>query len=146
MSRAQPSHQSSWRRGRVIAAAVLAAAGWAIVVPYLGPAWELTAMVPARVEVVDHVVPGALAALAAAVCLARSGRGRTAGPDPATVAAGALALLAGFWTTATHVPVLPVAADGELSWPAALLHGSAGPPLLAASFALLLRETRQPAE
>ena len=146
MSRAQPSHQSSWRRGRVIAAAVLAAAGWAIVVPYLGPAWELTAMVPARVEVVDHVVPGALAALAAALCLARGGRDPEAGPDAVAVAAGALAVLTGFWTTATHVPVLPVAADGELSWAAALLHVSAGPPLLAASLALLVRETRQAAE
>ena len=115
--------------------------------PYLGPAWELTASVPARVEIVDHVIPGALAALAAALCLARRGRGGpTAAPDAAVVAASALALLAGFWTTATHVPVLPVAADGQLSWPAALLHASAGPPMLVASLFLLLRETRQAAE
>jgi hypothetical protein len=63
----------------------------------------------------------------------------------AVVAASALAVLAGFWITATHVPVLPVAVEGELSWPAALLHASAGPPLLAASLVLLLRETRQAA-
>lgn len=124
---------------------VLAAAGWAIVAPYLGPAWELTARVPARVEVVDHVLPGALAAIAAAVCLARRGRDAVASPDAAVVAATALAVLAGFWTTVTHLPVLPVAADGEISWPAALLHTSAGPPLLAASLALFIRKTRQAA-
>ena len=146
MSRANPSHQPSGHNGRAAAGALLAAAGWAIVVPYLGPAWELTASVPARVEVVDHVVPGALAALAAALCLARRGRDPRAAPDAAAVAASSLALLAGFWTTATHVPVLPVAADGELSWPAALLHASAGPPVLVASLFLLLRETRQVAE
>jgi hypothetical protein len=122
---------------------VALAAGWAILAPYLGPAWELTARVPARVEVVDHVVPGALAAIAAVVGLARRGRSAKASPDAAVVAASALAVLAGFWTTATHVPVLPLAADGELSWPAALLHASAGPPLLAASLVLLLRETRR---
>ena len=64
-------------------------------------------------------------------------------PDAALVAASALAVLAGFWATATHVPVVPVAAEGELSWPAALLHVSAGPPLLAASLVLLVREMRQ---
>ncbi len=144
MSRATPSHRSS-PRGRAAAAVVLAAAGWAILVPYLGPAWELTARVPALVEVVDHVLPGALAAIAAAVGLARRVRFSKASPDAAVVAASALAVLAGFWTTATHVPVLPVAADGDISWPAALLHASAGPPLLVASLVLLLRETRQAA-
>ena len=124
---------------------MLAAAGWAILVPYLGPAWELTAIVPARVELVDHAVPGALAAIAAASCLARRGRDAITPPDAAVAAASALAVLAGFWTTATHVPVLPLAADGALSWPAALLHASAGPPLLVASLVLLLRETRQAA-
>ena len=124
-------------------AVVLAAAGWAIVVPYLGPAWELTARVPARVEVVDHVLPGSLAAIAAVVGLGRRGRLAKASPDAAVIAASALAVLAGFWATATHVPVLPVAAGGYISWPAALLHVSAGPPLLAASLVLLLRETRQ---
>ncbi len=143
MSRATPSHRSS-PRGRAAAAVVLAAAGWAILVPYLGPAWELTARVPARVEVVDHVLPGALAAIAAAVGLARRVRFSKASPDAAIVAAS-VAVLAGFWTTATHVPVLPVAANGDLSWPAALLHVSAGPPLLVASLVLLLRETRQAA-
>jgi hypothetical protein len=111
---------------------VLAAAGWAVLVPYLGPAWELTVRVPARVELVDHVLPGAMAQVAAALCLVRRRRGAMTPPDTAVVAASALAVLAGFWTTATHVSVLFVAADGALSWPAALLHASAGPPLLAA--------------
>ena len=143
MSRADPIPPSSQSSGRAAAWAVLAAAGWAMLVPDLGPAWELTSRVPARVEFVDHVVPGALAALAAALCLFRGGGDATAPPDAAVVVASALAVLAGFWTTATHVPVLPIAAGGDLSWPAALLHASAGPPLLAASLVLLLRETRQ---
>ncbi|MBA3620137.1 MAG: hypothetical protein H0W56_11215, partial [Acidothermales bacterium] len=63
-------------------------------------------------------------------------------PEPSVVLASALAVLAGFWTTATHVSVLFVAADGGLSWAAAVLHASAGPPVLAASLALLLREQR----
>ena len=143
MSHASTSLPSSHRSGRAGLAVVLAAAGWAILVPYLGPAWELTARVPTRVEVVDHVVPGALAAIAAAVGLARRGRAGRASPDMVVLAASTLAVLAGFWATVTHVPVLPVAAAGEISWPAALLHVSAGPPLLAASLVLLLRETRQ---
>jgi hypothetical protein len=122
--------------------ALLAAAAWAMLVPYLGSAWELTVGVPTRVEVVDHVLPGALAALAGAFCLARRGRDPAIAPEPPVVLASALAVLAGFWTTATHVSVLFVAADGGLSWAAAVLHASAGPPVLAASLALLLREQR----
>ncbi|MBA3421770.1 MAG: hypothetical protein H0U12_07745, partial [Thermoleophilaceae bacterium] len=106
MSQTNPTHRSSRRSDRAAAAVVLAAAGWAILVPYLGPAWELTVRVPARVELVDHALPGALAAIAAALCLVRRRRGAMTPSDTAVVAASALAVLAGFWTTATHVSVL----------------------------------------
>ena len=54
----------------------------------------------------------------------------------------ALACLAGVWITATHITLVPEALDGVSPWGAALLHLSAGPPVVVVSLWLLLTEGR----
>ena len=138
MSTADQPRGVAGRRPGGLRPALLAAAGaWAMVPPYLGPAIGLDLDVAARVEVVDHVVPGAVALAASAAILALGRRGR--GPEslPGLVAAGA-AFLAGFWITSTHVPLPIEAAEGTTGWGPALLHFSAGPPVVALSLWLLL--------
>ena len=118
--------------------ALAALGAWAAVIPYLGRAVGLTVDVAARVEFVDHVVPGVIVVLIGTwlVLLARRPAGR--GDLTSLVAAG-LAFLAGFWTLATHVPLLVEAARGLAPWGAALLHASAGPPIVVLTLWLVLR-------
>jgi hypothetical protein len=124
-------------RARRWAVVLALASAWAAVVPYLGRAlgWRLD--VAASVEVVDHVVPG-IVVLGAACLLAGVGMRAPAavGDLRWSVAAGA-SFLAGFWIAATHAPLLVEAIDGVSPWDAALLHLSAGLPVLAAGAALL---------
>ncbi len=110
------------------AAGILAAlAAWAVTAPYVARAAGLRLDVPARLEIADHVIPGLLAlACSIAVLGARPGTLRW------LLAAG-VALLAGLWITATHVPLLPEALDGVTPWGAALVHVSAGPPVALAA-------------
>ncbi len=90
--------------------------------PFWGPALD----VARRVEIIDHVVPGAVALVAAVAALAL--HLRAAGP---AVAAGAVTL-AGFWMTSTHVPLVGSALDGEVTWAATAHHGIPGLVLLVA--------------
>ena len=92
------------------APALAALAVWAMAVPWLARAVGLEVDVPARLEVIDHVVPGAVAALA------------------------------GTWITATHVTLVPEALDGVTGWGPALAHLSAGPPIVVLAVAILLTE------
>ena len=121
--------------GAAFRPALLAGLGaWAAVVPYLATAVGLEVDVPAKVEVVDHVVPGAIviAASAALVALRLDPEGL-----PALSLAG-VAALAGFWTTSTHMPLLAEAADGVTPWGAALLHFSSGPPVVLVALWMIL--------
>ena len=111
-----------------------ALAGWAIAVPWLARAMGLGLEVPGRLEVVDHVVPGVVV-LACVVVLARI---RTGGLR--RLGASSAAVLAGLWITATHAVLVPEALDGVSPWGPALLHLSAGPPVVAAALWILLRE------
>ncbi len=110
---------------RTWALTLLAAGAWAIVVPYLADALGLELDVAAATEVIDHVVPGALAVAFSAVLLRDADR---VGELAWLVAAGA-AFLTGFWITATHAPLLLEASDGLSPWDASLVHLSAGPPV-----------------
>ena len=113
-----------------------------MVVPYLATAVGLEVDVPARVEVVDHVVPGALVVAVSGVLVGLRDR-----LDPEGLPALSLigvACLAGFWTTSTHVPLLAEAADGVTSWGAALLHFSSGPPVVAVALWMILAPIRAP--
>ena len=123
-------HRAANRRGRV-ALAVLAA--WAMVVPWFARAVGAELDVPARLEVIDHVVPGAIV-LACCAYLTAAPAG-----ELGRLAALGVAALAGFWITATHAVLLPEAIDGISPWPAALLHLSAGAPVTVLALWLLLR-------
>ena len=120
--------------------AVLGALGaWSILPPYVGPAVGLELDVPSRVELVDHVVPGAaVVALSGAALLAVRG-GTDAGDGLAVLAAACLCFLAGVWETASHIPLLADAGDPGAPWGAVLLHLTPGPALSALSLWLVLR-------
>lgn len=124
--------------GRTSVVLLAALACWTIAVPYLGNAIGLDLQVAALTEIVDHVVPGAVALAAAGVLLVLRDADRPAAEVLVLVAAG-LAFLAGFWVTSTHVPLLLEAARHESPWGAAIWHSSAGLPLAAAALRLLLR-------
>jgi predicted membrane channel-forming protein YqfA (hemolysin III family) len=112
------------------AAGVLAAIGaWTVVVPYLGRALGLDVNVSARVEVVDHVIPG-IFVVAAALYLRRLAQRRRLAGEPAALFASGVAFLAGFWVFATHVPLLADAARSDLPWEAAIWHSIAGLPVV----------------
>lgn len=95
---------------------------WGILVPYLGrPAGFVVDTRPIN-EVVDHVIPGIVVVAVAASYLVL--RRRTFAGSLAVVAAG-------IWMTATHIPLLKQAADGQASMQAALWHSIPGMVILA---------------
>lgn len=127
-SDAHPSPRTSGSEVR--ASALLAAlAAWAIVVPYLGHLLGLSVPVAAIVEVVDHVIPGALIVAAALYLRRRAGLHLLAGDRTALPAAG-VAFLAGFWVLATHVPLVVDAARTDQPWDAAIWHSISGLPIV----------------
>ena len=115
-----------------------ALAVWAIAVPWLARALGAELDVPTRLEVIDHVVPGAVV-LACCACLGHPTAGGLPGSLVRLCLAG-VACLAGFWITATHAVLLPEAVEGVSRWSAALLHLSAGPPITAWSLWMLLAD------
>lgn len=136
MVRPSPAdHRTAPREARLVHA-LLGLAAWAVAVPWLGRALGLELDVSTRLEVIDHVVPGVLILACGATILARPG-GAAPGSLPWLVASAA-ASLAGLWIVTTHVPLLPQALDGEAPWGAALLHLSAGLPIVVAVWMLLL--------
>jgi len=119
-------------------AAVLSALGvWTIVVPYLGRTLGLEVNVARRVELVDHVVPGAVVAGVGAYLAVRAAH-RAASGWP-MIAGGSACFLAGFWVLATHVPLVADAAAGRAAWGAALWHASTAVPIVALSLWLVLQ-------
>lgn len=126
---------------RAILLAVIGA--WTAIVPYLGKALGLVVNVPARVEFVDHVVPGVVI-VAAALYLHRLARRRPlTGERHALLAAGAT-FLAGFWVLATHVPLLQDATQETVSWEAAIWHSISALPILALACWFVLRSIPEP--
>ncbi len=108
---------------------------WSVAVPYVGNALGLDVNVPADLEVIDHVIPGLIVALAAGVAY-RSLRRGTAAASLAYLIAVGVSLLAGLWITATHIPLLLQAARGTVGWPQALWHSLPGFPLPVLAIAL----------
>ncbi|MDP9387163.1 MAG: hypothetical protein M3Q48_04360 [Actinomycetota bacterium] len=94
-------------------------AGWALLPPYTGP--ELATQT--RVEVADHVVPALVVLALSLFALARA---RRPAPGAFPLLAGLGVLLAGFWMTATHVPLVAQAARGEVAAGAAAYHSVPG--------------------
>lgn len=123
------------RSGNVhlLAGVGLALGVWALLPPYIGPALNTDA----RVEIVDHVVPGvAVLAIALATWVPRrrmerdvteAGR-RVEPPRGSTLLlmAGMAVALAGFWMTATHLPLIGQAMRAEAPWTATVFHSLPG--------------------
>jgi hypothetical protein len=112
--------------------ALIALTAWAMAVPWLAKAIGQGLDVPARLEVVDHVVPGLVALAAGAVLVRADATSLT------RLVAGGVACLAGVWITAAHAVLVPEAIDGVSPWGAALLHLSAGPPITVVAAWMLL--------
>lgn len=95
-----------------------------LVAPYVSRGVGLPVPVAPSVEVVDHVLPGlvVLAAAGAVLAIRRF-----------SLVATLVATLAGFWISATHLPLLLQANRGEESWPAALIHSTGGILILVAA-------------
>lgn len=108
------------------ALALAAFSAWAIAVPWIASAVGLKLDVTTRLEIIDHVVPGIVALACAAVLSLPAARSPT---GLVRLGAVAVTLLVGVWITTTHIALIPDAADGTVSWGAALLHASAGPPI-----------------
>ena len=127
-------------RGTVALAALGA---WTILVPYLAKPLDLEVKVSSLVEVVDHVIPGALVAGAGFYLVSLARRRGLAGA-PSALLAGAVCFLAGFWVLATHAPLLVEAGRASVSWSAALWHSSTAVPVVILALWCVLRST--PAE
>lgn len=140
-----PPLTSASRPAEVRLTAFLAAIGaWNIVVPYLGKALGLEVKVASRVEVVDHVLPGAIVAAAGLYLFSRARRHGLAGDSFALIASG-VGFLAGFWVFATHVPLIADAARSDRQpWDAAIWHSIAALPIVAIALWAVLRSTSDP--
>ena len=139
-----PGAPQSERRGeRLLPAAAGVLGAWGMAVPYLGPVLGLELDVPARVEFVDHVVPGLVVVLSALGLLMRSGSPTAPGGIAPLIAAG-LCFLGGFWMTSTHVPLIFEAGDELAPWGSVLLHATVGPAVLVVALWLLIPQLRTP--
>lgn len=121
-----PRHRSRWAAmlsptSPVLTVEFIVFGTWGILAPYVGRPFGLIVDALPLVEVVDHVVPGALVLAAAAISLVTGRR---------SFAASVAVMVAGVWMTATHVPLLVQAANGVASMPAALFHSIPGMVLL----------------
>ena len=122
---------------------VLGALGaWSIAVPYVGPVLGLKLDVAARLEIVDHVVPGLFVAASSLLMLLLLRRGQ-AGSLP-SLATACTMTLAGLWITATHVPLLSQASDDLVPWGTAFFHIATGPLIVGLSLWLVMLELRTP--
>lgn len=115
-----------------------ALAAWTAIAPYLGEALGLVVKVPARVEVVDHVIPGLLIG-AAALWLYRVARRRALRGEHFALLAAGVAFLAGFWVLVTHLPLLQDAAEDLVSWEAAIWHSVAAAAIVGLAGWFVLR-------
>lgn len=95
--------------------------------PYVGPSLGLELDVRSDIEVVDHVLPGAVVALCAGLASLRSRRSVTAPRNVLSLALPSCAFLGGLWQTATHAPLVAEAGASQTPWGAVLLHSAAAP-------------------
>lgn len=118
---AEPAPRLAGTSGDVrnLAVAGLVVGAWAVVPPYVGPALATAS----RVEFADHVVPAIVIVAIAGFALWSSSRRC----DPTLMFLGGLSiLLAGFWMTATHVPLVLQARRGGAPWGATVYHSLPG--------------------
>ncbi len=112
----------------------LVAGLWAFLPVYTGP--ELN--VAQRVEIADHLIPGLVVLAACAAALALRLRATM------LLLAGMAVALAGFWMTATHLPLVVQATDGQVAWTAAIYHTLPGLAVLGVGLVWILRPEPPP--
>lgn len=112
---------------RILPGAGVVAGAWALLPPYTGP----TLNTAARVEFADHVVPGIVVVAISMLALFVGRRGG----NQLLLAAGLGVVLAGFWMTATHLPLVVQATRGEAPWGATVYHSLPGLAVLVAGVA-----------
>lgn len=109
---------------------------WTAAVPYVGRILDIDVDVPAWIEVIDHVVPGAVVTTLAGWLLHQTpDRPRTSRWRHLGGAGGCI--LAGTWIFMNHLKLLMDAAHGEVAWYAALWHAGASVAIIAVSVAYL---------
>lgn len=110
---------------------MVAAIAWAMAVPYVAEAVGLRLEVERRIEVIDHVIPGLVAAFGA-FALARG----------LELPGSALIFLSGLFITTAHAPLIPDMSTGVAAVAPATLHLTAGPPILLMGVRFLVRSLR----
>ena len=90
---------------------------WAMLPPWVGPKLH---GIPVKREVVDHIVPGIVVVAASVLVLVAGRRGRSA--ETLGLLTGMIVFLAGFWMTATHLPLVGQAQDGSVPVPSVVNH------------------------
>jgi len=126
--------QTTARRNRT-GTALLALGAWTVAIPYIARPLGLGVDVASRIEIVDHVVPGALVAGLGAWLARRPPQA----PGMADLVAAGVCFLAGFWVLATHVPLVADAARGSESWGAAVWHASTAPVIVVLTLITIFR-------
>ena len=107
VSRTPPPGDAAHKRVRRLGAALIALGLWGTLAPYAGP----EVPVSSTVEFADHVVPGVIILAMAIYSLHRTAF---------EFLTSAVALLAAFWMTITHVPLINDAARGAATWEGAI--------------------------
>lgn len=115
--------------GRALPLAGLLSGLWALVPLYSGP--ELN--VARRVEIADHLIPGVVVLAACVAAIALRLRATK------LLVAGMAVALAGFWMTATHLPLVLQAKDGGVAWGSALYHTLPGVAVLVVGLVWIVR-------
>jgi len=95
--------------------------------------------VPAKVEVVDHVVPGVMVAVCGVLVALLARRDEEGAYGAPALALTGLCFLAGLWQTATHFPLVLDGGEPGSPWAAVLLHSTAGPVMVVLALWLTLR-------
>ncbi len=115
-------------RAKLLALAVGALGAWSVAVPYAGRALGLEVNVAPSLEVIDHVVPGAVVVACAGFSYLKL-RDASAPTSLSYLIAVGVSLLAGLWITTTHLPLLAAATRGSVQWGPALWHSLPGLPM-----------------
>ena len=93
----------------------------------------------AKVEVVDHVLPGVVVATCGVLAALLSRRGEEAAYGAHVLGLSGLCFLAGLWQTVTHAPLVLDGGRLETPWDSVVLHSVAGPVMVVLALWLVLR-------
>lgn len=136
--------QAAYARASLLALAIGGLGAFSVAVPYLGNGLGLEVDVAPSLEIIDHVIPGAIAAVCAAFAYLQL-RGRSAASSLAYLIAVGVSLLAGLWITTTHLPLLAAASRGSVQWGPALWHSLPGLPMpILSALLYMLSPTEEP--